>query len=335
MIGPLTIAKMRGLQQITNNAGAFVICALEGHELTKRWLEVVTPDSATFDVLVTVIRDLTEYLAPDATAVLLDPVYGAAQAIASGALPGNKGLLVSLEDTGGERGVPADSDRPSALLPGWGVDKVKRMGGSAAKLQIAYRPDRDSQSSQQREMVRRVVDDCAWVDIPFLLQVALRRTGDQTTDPVVLAASQPELAVQTASDLTRLGIEVLAIEFPADRRFDHDEGRLREVFQRLDEASQAPWVLVSGTTPLDDFVHQTRVACQAGASGCLIGPGIWREVFHLADQDRRRQWLSTTGRDRLRRLHDVAGEYGRPWWWKWGEDLILQADVPPDWYRHY
>ena len=63
----------------------------------------------------------------------------------------------------------------------------------------------------------------------------------------------------------------------------------------------------------DDFARQVKLACPAGASGFLGGRAIWEEAMHLAEAPERRQWLATVGADRMRRLHDLAGEYGRPW----------------------
>jgi tagatose 1,6-diphosphate aldolase len=84
-------------------------------------------------------------VAPFASAVLLDPKYGAAQAIAAGLLPGSKGLLVSMEKSGysGDRAA-----RITELLLDWDVTKAKRMGASAVKLLIYFRPDLKEVASQ-------------------------------------------------------------------------------------------------------------------------------------------------------------------------------------------
>ena len=60
--------------------------------------------------------ELLAGLAADATAVMLDPEYSAAQAISSRTLPGNVGFLVAVEAQG-YLGDPRA--RQTTLLEGW------------------------------------------------------------------------------------------------------------------------------------------------------------------------------------------------------------------------
>jgi len=46
------------------------------------------------------------------------------------------------------------------LLPGWSVKKVKRMGASAVKLLIYFRPDLKDVASKQLDLVARLADQC-------------------------------------------------------------------------------------------------------------------------------------------------------------------------------
>ena len=57
--------------------------------------------------------------------------------------------------------------------------------------------------------------------------------------------------------------------------------------------------------------------------------------MHMPDARERKQWLATVGADRMRRLHDIAGEYGHPWWKKWGDSIAALTNVEPDWYQQY
>ena len=117
----LTIGKLRGLQQIADDGGIFAMCAMDHRGSMKRMIDPAQPASVGYTTLAAYKRDLCAALAPASTAVLLDPLYGAAQVIASGALPRDVGLLVSVEATGytGQKGA-----RLTELLPDWGVEKV-------------------------------------------------------------------------------------------------------------------------------------------------------------------------------------------------------------------
>jgi tagatose 1,6-diphosphate aldolase len=103
MTRPLSLGKLRGLQQIANPDGLFAMCAMDHRGSMQRLINAAEPERVTADQLTEYKRDVTETLAPVSSAVLLDPIFGAAQAIATGALPGSSGLLVSLEETGYER----------------------------------------------------------------------------------------------------------------------------------------------------------------------------------------------------------------------------------------
>jgi len=332
MTKTLTIGKVRGLQQIADTHGIFAMCAMDHRGSMQRLINTAAPDQVTYDTLVEYKRDLTEALASESTAVLLDPIYGAAQAIASGALPGDVGLLVSLEETGYEQDARG---RTTMLLPDWSVEKIRRMGASAVKILLYYRPDLGENAVRQREVMRRVADECIRADIPFLLEPITYPVGQGEGYPELFATRKPMLVVRSARDLTPLGVDVLKAEFPADMRYEKDEGVLHAACERLNEASQAPWILLSAGVTFDDFARQVKIACQAGASGFLGGRAVWEEAMPIPDARERRQWLATVGADRMRRLHDIAGEYGQPWWKKWGDSIAALTLVSPDWYRHY
>lgn len=328
----LTIGKIRGIQQIADQNGIFSMCAMDHRGSMQRMINPAEPEKVSYETLVETKRDLTENLAPSSTAILLDPIFGAAQVIASGVLPGSTGLLVSLEETGYENDAQG---RVTTLLPDWSVEKIKRMSASAVKILLYYRPDLGENAASQREVTSRVSAQCVDWDIPFLLEPIAYPISAAERTPSTFAAQKTRLVVDSARDLTPLGVDVLKAEFPADMRYESDEGKLRSACDLLDQASLSPWILLSAGVSFDEFARQVKIACQAGASGFLGGRAVWEEAMHMRDRVERSIWLSTVAVDRMHRLHDIAGEYGRPWWKKWApspEDLV---DVQMSWYRQY
>lgn len=332
MLKQLTVGKVRGLQQLADTSGIFAMCAMDHRGSMQRLINKAEPEKVSYETVAEYKLDLTEGLAPASTAILLDPLYGAAQAIASGVLPGSTGLLVSLEETGYESD---DRGRVTTLLPGWSVEKIKRMSASAVKILLYYRPDLAENAARQREVTRQVGAQCVEWDIPFLIEPISYAISQAERDPSSFAALKTKLVVDSARELTPLGVDVLKAEFPADMQYEHDEGKLRAANELLNEASLTPWILLSAGVAFDEFARQVKIACQAGASGFLGGRAIWEEATHLPDARERREWLFTVGRDRMRRLHDIAGEYGQPWWKKWLESPTELTEVGPDWYREY
>jgi len=94
----LSIGKLRGLQQLANDDGIFTMCAMDH----RHSLQHIRGEGTELDYGEMVERklELCSQLAPHASAVLLDPVFGAAQCIGGGALPGSTGLMVSMEASG-------------------------------------------------------------------------------------------------------------------------------------------------------------------------------------------------------------------------------------------
>lgn len=326
----LTIGKLRDLQQIANDTGIFAMCAMDHRGSMRRMIKPPNPGAVSYQTLVVYKRELCAALAPASTAVLLDPLYGAGQVIATGALPRDVGLLVSLEATGytGEEGA-----RLTELLSDWGVGKVKRMGASAAKLLVYYHPGLPEVAARQLDLVRRVVEECARADLLCLVEPVAYPIDDE--DPSEFARRKPGVVVETAQQITALGVDVLKAEFPADLRYEQDENGLLAYCHQLDEASQAPWVLLSGGVTFDEFARQVEIACRAGASVFLAGRAVWQEAMAMADGAHQRHWLETIAAERMRRLAYIAGEHGRPWWEKWASSPAELAEIGEGWYAAY
>ena len=215
---------------------------------------------------------------------MLDPEYGAGQAIAAGLLPGPKGLLVSMEKTG----YSGDSTaRITELLPGWSVKKAKRMGASAVKLLIYFRPDLKDVASKQVDLVARLADQCLEEDIAFLVEPVSYSIEGVGTSSKKFAEIKPGLVIETARQITALPIDVLKAEFPADIKFEQDEGKLLGLCQELNQASRLPWVLLSAGVDFDSFQKQVEIACKAGASGFLAGRALWQLFLQIRSRGTR------------------------------------------------
>lgn len=328
----LSIGKIRGLQQISTAEGIFVICAMDHRGSLRAMIEEEQLEEVEYQEIVERKLELCAALAPHASAVLLDPNYGAAQCIAGGALPGNAGLLVSIEATGYQS---APQGRITTLLNGWSVGKIKRMGGSAVKILVYYRPDLAQVAKKQLKTIEKVAEECLEHDLPFLVEpVAYAAKGEDAESPE-FAAQKPDLVIETARQVTSLPIDVLKAEFPANLKYETDKGKLVELCQQLDEASETPWVILSAGVDYETFREQVEIACQGGASGFLAGRAIWQEAIQLGDKEERVKFLSTTVADRAKELAEIATKYAVPWYRKLGIEAHDLTTVTQDWYASY
>lgn len=328
----LSVGKVRGLQQISTEKGIFVMSAIDHRGSFKTMIEKEQDIKVKYKEIVGYKKELCAVLASCSSAVLLDPIYGAAQCIAGGALSGHTGLLVSIEATGYQ---DDPGGRVTMLLEDWGVGKIKRMGASAVKLLVYYRPDLGEIAGKQLEIVKLVAEECIKYDLPFLVEPVSYAVGEGKKDSSQFAARKPELVIETAKQMTALPVDVLKAEFPADLNYEKDDGKLLAMCQDLDKASQVPWVLLSAGVDYEMFRKQVRIASRAGASGFLAGRAIWQEALQFKDKKERSNFLNTTVVDRLKELADIASSNAVPWYRKLGIKSNELAEVAENWYETY
>ena len=305
----LSLGKLRGLQEIANPHGLFTITALDHRGSLKRALNPDDPSVVGYQDMVDYKVKLLSALAPHSSAILIDPVFGAAPALKGGHISGTQGFLVSLEATGY---TDSEGDRVTTAADGWSVGKIKRMGASAVKILLYYNPG-SSTASQQQEFILRAAEECRQHDIPLLVEPMTYHIVDGPKKGTAeFAERKPDMVVETARQLCPLGIDVLKAEFPDDPDFEEDEAKMADHCRQLTGAAEVPWVLLSAGVDYDTFELQTRLACENGASGFLAGRAIWQEAPGLPEGEQD-QFLSSTARDRLGELTSIANASGRPW----------------------
>lgn len=316
----ITIGKLRGLQQCTSPRGTFTCLALDHRQNLRRLLHPSDPASVSDADLSRFKLEVTAALADLSTAVLLDPEFSAAQGIATGAMSGKTAFVVAVESTG-YGGTP--TARQSQILPGWSVEKAKRMGASMIKLLVYYHPSSPAAPGIEA-FVRQVADECARYDLGIMLEPLSYSLDANKKLP---SAEKRTMITETARRLTPLGIDVLKAEFPMDVD-DPDESSWADACAEITAASVTPWILLSAAVAFETFVRQITVACKAGASGIAVGRAVWQEAVGL-DGQARLAFLRTTGRERLSRLIALCSELGKP-----VSDFYIAA-APFDWYKYY
>ena len=318
----ISIGKLRALQQCSSENATFICLALDHRQNLRRALNPAEPDSVSDLALTRFKLDVTAELAESATAVLLDPEFSAAQAIASGVLPGRIPFVVAVESTG-YGGDP--TARQSQILPGWSLEKAKRMGASMIKLLVYYHPDSPT-AAEIEAFVRQVADECLRYDLGLMLEPLSYSLFAGEKLP---SGEKLRVVTETARRLTIPGVDVLKAEFPLDADADPLESDWASACGEISSASRVPWILLSAAVDFETYLRQVRVACQAGASGCAVGRAVWQEAVGLTDQ-MRIAFLREVARPRLQALAKLCNQLGRPW-----SDFYLPPAITPDWYKTY
>jgi tagatose 1,6-diphosphate aldolase len=312
----------RALQRASANDGLFHIVAIDHQDALRRVINPDAPAGVSAETMTRLKMEVVATLLDDASAVLLDPLFGAFQSIASDNL-GNKGLLVELEKADYQM-------EPMPLVveidPNWSVARIKQLNADGVKLFFYYNPRHKQHAAKQEALIRRVASDCARLEIPFYAEPIVYRTEDDPPE------SDRGLVAESARRIAQLGAVVLKLEFPVDVQKETDQNVWLEACQAITQSIDIPWALLSAGVSFDQFARQLEIACQAGASGFIVGRALWGEAAQIPDADRRLAWLRDNGRKRLKLLNAITTAYGTPWRQRYDYPL---SQITADTFRQY
>jgi tagatose 1,6-diphosphate aldolase len=304
----------------------------------------------TYDEVANVKALLCKVLAPEASAMLLDPVWAHPRALM--AVPGRTGLLSTLEDYSFEL---HEGERCSAPIQGWSVAKIKRSGAAGVKALVWYRPDASAVTLEHQDaFVRAAGEACREHDIPFVLEIIVYPKEGEDGASAEFAKAKPERVLAGARHYAdeQFGVDVLKLEFPANLKYCREfaagafdeqareplcslsdvEGFLRE----MHAATNVPWVMLSAGVGPREFAVNLELAFAAGASGFLAGRAVWLEALaRYPDMAAVEAELRAVSVPYLRQISGLA-DGGLPWTDhpRYGGEVGL-AGAGESWYREY
>lgn len=316
----LTPGRWRGLQTTSTSNNVFSILAFDQRGTYRKML----PADSSYESAVQIKTEIVGALSYHASAVLLDHEYGLRPALH---MAGGCGLLFALEKSG----YSGDSTyRKIDFIDGWSEKKIKAFGASAVKMMAYYHPDTGALASEIEAVVAKVSETCHALDIPLFLEpMSYSLDSSVSKESAEFNKTRAKVVIETARRLGAMGPDVLKMEFPVDATYSTDRAEWRETCAALNEASPVPWVLLSAGVDFATFAEQTRIACEAGASGFLAGRAIWKEAVTMTPEARH-QFLRRTAIPRLAELTAMVNGAARPW-----TDFYELAPAAPDWYKAY
>src|SRR3954469_17345179 len=334
----LTPGKLRGLQRISNPNGTLTMLALDQNssmiEMAHKALRGRGLDrEPTYEEIVEAKLDMMRQMAPAASGVLIDAYYGAWSAIASEALPPEKGMLIRVEKSGsGKNKVGGPMVEIEA---GWSVEKIKLVGADAVKLLAPFEPGEPTSAEHQFALIQHVYEECKKYDILFLLEpVAFPYGSEKKTDKAYLAR-KAQTVIESARQLSQY-CDVYKAEFPGTLGQESDD-QLMDNLHALSEASVRPWVLLSAGVDFPDYYKQVGMAMECGCSGILGGRAFWKEYFLQPEGDARTQFAATTGLKRVADCDTIVRQGGTPWFAKYGltKDELGTIRAAEGWHFRY
>lgn len=323
----LTLGRRRALQASSTPAGHFCILAIDHRDALRARLNPDNPDSVSDEAMTSFKLSVLDSLSNLPSAVLLDPVYSAPQAIAEDRLPGNLGLISAIE----EQGYLGDPfSRQTTMLNGWGIEKAKRLGANGVKVLLFYNPDAGLAAERQEALVEALLADCHRYDVPLFLEpIVYSLDADVAKNSQAFADQRADLIIRSAERFSQLGVDVLKVEFPIDAQFNVHQDDWQEACQKLDSICSVPWVLLSAGVSFEVFEQQVEVACTAGCSGFMVGRSVWGEAVNLEETERS-DFLTNDAATRLQRLIDIASTSGTSW-----QEIYPTSPVDAAWYASY
>jgi tagatose 1,6-diphosphate aldolase len=325
--------KWRRLRSLADGEGRFKMMAIDQRGSLSDAIAKVTnrsPEQVSGEEMAEAKEVITRVLAPYATAVLTDPIYGHPYSFRS--MPRGIGLLLAHEETGYERSGATGKERKTRLIEGWSVEKAQHAGADAVKLLLYYHPDASEDVRRhQQDLVQRLGEECEQAAMPFLLELVAYALEEASTNTDEYAKRKPDLVIRSAREFSaaKYKVDVLKLEFPADLKrtaefcggaFDSQQrqavyqlSEVREFCHQLNEAAGMPWVILSAGVGIDEFLAQVELATEAGASGFLCGRAIWKDAVPLyPDTARMDEWLRSEGAYNFVRANAYAHR-ARPW----------------------
>ena len=333
MDAQMSQGKWRRLRSLADEEGRFKMMAIDQRGSMSDAIGKATgrsPEQVSGGELAEAKEVITRVLAPYATAVLTDPIYGHPHSFRS--MPRGVGLLLAHEETGYEKSGATGKERKTRLIEGWSVQKAQHGGADAVKLLLYYHPDASEDVRRhQQELVQRLGEECQQAAMPFLLELVAYALEEASTNTDEYAKRKPDLVARSAREFSasKYGVDVLKLEFPADLKrtkefcagaFDGQErpavyqlSDVRDFCGQLNDAAGMPWVILSAGVSINEFLAQVELATEAGASGFLCGRAIWKDAVPLyPDVARMEEWLRSEGAYNFARANAYAYR-ARPW----------------------
>jgi len=318
----ITMGKYRHLSRASTAKGHFVITATDHRTNLQEKLAESARKPLTDSEFVAFKQSILKNTVPYCSAVLADPTYVIGAGIASGHIHGQLGLLAPVEVTNYNT---HPSQRGMNFIPHWSVKKLKMVGGDGVKMLLPYHPE--SETIQEKyAIVRQIIDDCATYDIPFYLEpipFSLKPDVPLKNDEYL------EIYLEMCRVFGEMGVDVLKLPFPVDHKQSQDEDEWVRACEAVTKACAMPWALLSAGVDYDTFLKQTKIACQAGASGVIVGRALWLEAVELQGEARE-TFLSTIAVERMSGLANACAEYARSW-----QESVQTPPAGIDWYESY
>ena len=288
----------RSLEKIARPSGALAMVAVDQREALRGMFAAhqsePVPDSMLTQFKVDVARELTPY----ASALLVDQEFGIDAIVDQNAMATNSGLIAAADLLVGPAGGAATD---TAVDKDVDPMRMKEIGAVGLKFLVLWR--KDESAEQRLKLVTEFKEYCEKSNLPSIIEIIVK----QPNNPSV-AFDREEQIIEAAKEARRWNPDLYKAEVPF-----HGEGDLNKVranAERISDAIQGPWVVLSNGVKQPFFADAVKSCCQGGASGFLAGRAVWADIVGQSDIPKALREVSIP---RLKELSAIVDEFAKPW----------------------
>jgi len=299
---------MKSLDALATPQGIIAALAVDQRNSLRRMLAkaAAVPDTGiSVSQIAEFKQSVFEILGAHASAVLIDPEYGAS---ALSRRTSGAGLLLTYESDGFENPRP---HRMLALMPAFSAQRLRELGANGVKIFLSWSPEEDpAGNDQKRVLIERIGDECAGAGIPFLLEPVVYDPAGADPRSPEFARRKPALVRETMLEFSKpcYRVDVLKVEFPiitAHVGTVYSREEALDAFRAIDEVAGCPYIYLSAGVSLGEFTASLELAAAARArySGVLCGRAVWQNGVTVYAREGRAaldRWLEGEGVSNLK-----------------------------------
>lgn len=306
--------KYENLKKLANEDGVIAALAIDQRGSMRKMISKYdekmnnVEDISRFKALV------SEHLTKYASAILLDPIYGMK---AKDVRDENAGLLLSYEVTGYDNTLVG---RLPVLIKDMSGLRIKELGSNAIKILLYYDVDEDDEiNDQKKAFIERVGYEAEALGLPFFLEIVSYDANIEDAKSKEYAKLRPKKVIEAVKVFNdkKYKIDVLKLEAPVNMNyvegfsddFVYTKQEARKFYKEQDEATDLPYIFLSGGVSAQLFKETIKFAKESGSNfnGVLCGRATWAggvEMFAKDDQTAI-DWLDSVGKENITSLNKV------------------------------
>jgi len=281
------------LGRLARPSGALAMVAIDQRESLRGMFAEARGGTIPDETLVRFKEAVTETLAPIASAMLFDHVFGMSSFDLAGRVAPECGRMMAADALRQAAGQPVeDTDIDEAVDP----EAMRARGAAALKLLLIWRPDEGR--ARNVEIARRFMEMSRKAGLLGIVEAVVRPSE---------AASRETLILDAARTLAAVKPDLYKCEVPFQGK--ESDAAMAEMCEQISAALPCPWVVLSQGVPAEKFANAVAVACSRGASGFLAGRAVWADTIREDDYAAAIRKLSVA---RLRDLIAIVDAGVRP-----------------------